>query len=149
VERDCGAAFGDWLRGDHSALRMGGGATGDRRGLVPLPAGQDDGVVGDSLAFGGHRSALPAGFLGVETEDEIMKYLLAGADVVMTASALLKHGVRYIKVLLEVLKDWLASRDLDSVELIRGRLSQRNISDPTAFERANCIKILQGYDEES
>ena len=86
---------------------------------------------------------------GVETEDEVIKYLLAGADVVMTTSALLKHGVRYIKVLLEGLKDWLASRDLDSLEHIRGRLSQRNVADPTAFERANYIKILQGYDEDN
>ncbi|HTD56767.1 MAG TPA: dihydroorotate dehydrogenase-like protein [Silvibacterium sp.] len=82
---------------------------------------------------------------GVETEDEVIKYLLAGADVVMTTSALLKHGVRYIKVLLEGLRDWLAARDLDSLEHIRGRLSQRNIANPTAFERANYIEILQGY----
>jgi len=97
----------------------------------------------------GRIQASLAASSGVETEDEVIKYLLAGADVVMTTSALLKHGVRYVKVLLEGLKDWLSSRDLDSLEGIRGRLSQRNVSDPTAFERANYIKILQGYDEDS
>jgi len=93
----------------------------------------------------GRIQASLAANTGVETEDEVIKYLLAGADVVMTTSALLKHGVRYIKVLLEGLRDWLAARDLDSLEHIRGRLSQRNIANPTAFERANYIEILQGY----
>ena len=96
----------------------------------------------------GRIQASLAASSGVESEDEVIKYLLAGADVVMTTSALLKHGVRYIKVLLEGLKDWLDSRDLESLEHIRGRLSQRNVTDPTAFERANYIKILQGYDED-
>jgi dihydroorotate dehydrogenase (fumarate) len=94
----------------------------------------------------GRIQASLAASSGVETEDEVIKYLLAGADVVMTTSALLRHGVRYIKVLLEGLRDWLAARDLDSLEHIRGRLSQRNVADPTAFERANYIEILQGYD---
>jgi dihydroorotate dehydrogenase (fumarate) len=94
----------------------------------------------------GRIQASLAANTGIETEDEVIKYLLAGADVVMTTSALLKHGVRYIKVLLEGLRDWLVARDLDSLEHIRGRLSQRNIVDPTAFERTNYIEILQGYD---
>jgi dihydroorotate dehydrogenase (fumarate) len=82
---------------------------------------------------------------GVETADEIIKYLLAGADVVMTTSALLRHGVGYMKVLLDGLKSWLAARGLDTPDCIRGRLSQRNIADPAAFARANYIRVLQGY----
>jgi dihydroorotate dehydrogenase (fumarate) len=82
---------------------------------------------------------------GVESTDEILKYLLAGADVVMTTSALLKHGTTYIKVLLDGLKEWLSARDLDMVDGIRGRLSQQNLADPTAFERANYIRVLQSY----
>ncbi len=82
---------------------------------------------------------------GVESADEVIKYLLAGADVVMTTSALLRHGVGYMKVLLDGLKSWLAPRDLETLDCIRGRLSQRNIMDPTAFERANYIRVLQGY----
>jgi dihydroorotate dehydrogenase (fumarate) len=50
-----------------------------------------------------------------------------------------------MKVLLDGLKSWLAARDLDTLDRIRGRMSQRNITDPTAFARANYIRILQGY----
>jgi dihydroorotate dehydrogenase (fumarate) len=90
------------------------------------------------------RASLAAS-TGVESADEVIKYLLVGADVVMTSSALLRHGLDYMKVLLDGLKTWLAARDLDTLDRIRGRLSQRNITDPTAFARANYIRVLQGY----
>ena len=92
------------------------------------------------------RASLAAS-TGVESADEVMKYLLAGADVVMTTSALLRHGIGQMKTLLDGLESWLAARDLDRLDRIRGRMSQRNIADPTAFERANYIRVLQGYQE--
>jgi dihydroorotate dehydrogenase (fumarate) len=90
------------------------------------------------------RASLAAS-TGVETADEIIKYLLAGADVVMTSSALLRHGVNYMKALLDGLKSWLEARDLETLDSVRGRMSQRNIMDPTVFERANYIRVLQSY----
>jgi dihydroorotate dehydrogenase (fumarate) len=90
------------------------------------------------------RASLAAS-TGVESTDEVVKYLLAGADVVMTTSALLRHGIDYMKVLVDGLKNWLAARELDTLDRIRGRMSQRNIADPTAFVRANYIRVLQGY----
>jgi dihydroorotate dehydrogenase (fumarate) len=90
------------------------------------------------------RASLAAA-TGVETTDEVLKYLYAGADVAMTTSALLRHGVGHMRALVGGLRDWLAARDLDAVDRIRGRMSQANIDDPTAFERANYIHILQGY----
>lgn len=90
------------------------------------------------------RASLAAS-TGVESADEVVKYLLAGADVVMTTSALLRNGVAYMKQLLDGLKMWLEARDLDSIEQIRGRLSQCKIADPSAFARANYMRILQGY----
>ena len=63
----------------------------------------------------------------------------------MTSSALLRHGAGHMKVLLDGLKGWLAARELETLDRLRGRLSQRNIADPTAFERANYIQVLQGY----
>jgi len=79
---------------------------------------------------------------GVETADEVIKYLLVGADVVGTASALLRHGASYMSVLLSGLTTWLAGRDIESVSQIRGRMSRRMVGDPAAFERANYIKTL-------
>ena len=93
----------------------------------------------------GRVKASLAASTGVEGADEVVKYLLAGADVVMTTSSLLRHGVLHMKVLLDGLKAWLAARDLSSVSSIRGRMSHRKVGDRVAFERANYIKTLQFY----
>jgi dihydroorotate dehydrogenase (fumarate) len=82
---------------------------------------------------------------GVETADDVFKYLLAGADVVMTTSSLLRHGVGYMRKLLDGLSSTLVAREIGSLNEIRGRMSQRNVENPTAFERANYINLLQGY----
>jgi dihydroorotate dehydrogenase (fumarate) len=82
---------------------------------------------------------------GVESADEVFKYLLAGADVVMTTSALLRHGIGHMRTLVDGLDSLLAAREIGSVGEIRGRLSQRHLADPTAFERANYLRILHGY----
>jgi dihydroorotate dehydrogenase (fumarate) len=95
----------------------------------------------------GRVQASLAASTGVESADEVIKYILAGADAVMTTSALLKYGTGHMKVLLDGLRNWLHARDLQTLDRIRGRLSQRNITNPTAFERANYIEILQGYQQ--
>jgi dihydroorotate dehydrogenase (fumarate) len=82
---------------------------------------------------------------GVETADEVVKYLLAGADTVMTTSALLRHGIDHMRILLNGLTTWLDAHNIAGVRAIRGRLSHRHVADPTAFERANYINILQGW----
>lgn len=91
------------------------------------------------------RASLAAS-TGVESADEIVKYLLAGADVVMTTSALLRHGVGYMEMLVDGLKSWLTARDIETLDRIRGRLSQCNVADAAAFARANYIRVLQGYE---
>jgi dihydroorotate dehydrogenase (fumarate) len=82
---------------------------------------------------------------GVETAEEVIKYLLAGADTVMTTSALLRHGIGHLRDLQRGLIQWLDERGFVGVGDIRGKLSHRNVADPTAFERANYISILQGW----
>ncbi|CAN5186419.1 dihydroorotate dehydrogenase-like protein [soil metagenome] len=82
---------------------------------------------------------------GVTTTDEVVKYVLAGADVVMTTSALLRHGPGHVSVLLAGLAQWLDARDFASLDAARGIMSQGRLHEPKAFERANYIKILQGY----
>jgi dihydroorotate dehydrogenase (fumarate) len=63
----------------------------------------------------------------------------------MTTTALLRHGLEHIAMLVEGLRDWLAARDIISVAGIRGRMSRGALNDPTAFDRANYIQILQSY----
>jgi dihydroorotate dehydrogenase (fumarate) len=95
------------------------------------------------LLSGQIRASLAA-TTGVETEEQVIKYLLVGADVVMTTSALLRHGVAHMRTLLNGLTAWLDARGA-RLDDIRGRMSQRRIRDPGAFERMNYIRILQGF----
>jgi dihydroorotate dehydrogenase (fumarate) len=93
----------------------------------------------------GRVSASLAASTGVESADEVYKYLLAGADTVMTTSSLLRHGINHMGGLLDGLVGLLAAREFASVAEVRGRMSQKNLADPTAFERANYMQILQRY----
>ena len=93
----------------------------------------------------GRIDASLAASTGVEDSEQVLKYLLAGADVVMTTSALLRNGPGYIEKLLTGTISWLSARDIESVDQIRGLLSQRNFRNPDSFGRANYMKILQGY----
>jgi dihydroorotate dehydrogenase (fumarate) len=94
----------------------------------------------------GRIDASLAASTGVENSEQVLKYLLAGADVVMTTSALLRNGPHYVKELLAGIVSWLSARDVESVGQIRGLLSQHNFRNPDSFGRANYMKILQGYE---
>jgi dihydroorotate dehydrogenase (fumarate) len=93
----------------------------------------------------GNIQASLAASSGVHSVEEVVKYLLVGADVVMTTAALLRHGLEHMATLVADLRDWLAARDIDHVAGIRGRMSRGALGDPTAFDRANYIQILQSY----
>ncbi len=94
----------------------------------------------------GRIEASIAATTGVQTAEDVVKYLLAGADVVMMTSTLLRHGIGHMQVLSDGLREWLASRGLESPDAIRGKLSHSRIDDPETYERANYIKVLQGFD---
>jgi dihydroorotate dehydrogenase (fumarate) len=83
---------------------------------------------------------------GVQGVPEVIKYILAGADVVMTASALLRNGIEYIDVLTKGLTDWMESREYESIGQMKGSMSQKSVDNPETFERANYIRILEGYE---
>jgi dihydroorotate dehydrogenase (fumarate) len=96
-----------------------------------------------ALLYGKVKLSLAA-TTGVQSAVEVIKYLLAGADVVMTASSLYKNGIPYLKTMNKELQDWMYMMGFDNIRAFRGIMSQQNISDPTAYERANYIKILEG-----
>lgn len=79
---------------------------------------------------------------GVQSAVEVIKYILAGADVTMTASALYKHGIGYIKTMNKELDAWMFSKEFESIKSFKGIMSQIDISDPTGYERINYMKIL-------
>jgi dihydroorotate dehydrogenase (fumarate) len=79
---------------------------------------------------------------GVEDAADVIRYLLAGADAVMTASALLRHGVGHVGTLLAGLQEWMAWKGFDSVESVRGLLSVPADTDPAAYARAGYVSVL-------
>lgn len=91
----------------------------------------------------GKLKASLAGSIGVQSGAEVVKYLLAGADAVQTASALLKNGPGYITVLIQELQKWMELKEYESVGQFKGALSQRAVPNPDEFERANYIHVLE------
>lgn len=94
-----------------------------------------------AILHGRHRVSLAAS-TGVHTAEDAVKALLAGADVAMMTSALLRHGPGHLARVEAGLADWLDRHGHGSFDQVRGRLSQRSVRDPAAFERANYLKVL-------
>ena len=84
-----------------------------------------------------------AGTTGVDEPSDMIKYLLAGADVVMTASALIRHGPGYASVLLDGLSEWMVRKGYPSVGELRGRLALAAGEDQTGSERAGYVRALR------
>jgi dihydroorotate dehydrogenase (fumarate) len=82
---------------------------------------------------------------GVHTAEDVAKVLLAGADVAMMTSALLRNGPDYLRSVAVRLRDWMDRHRYGTVDQFRGRLSQRSVPDPAAFERANYLKTLASH----
>jgi dihydroorotate dehydrogenase (fumarate) len=83
---------------------------------------------------------------GIHTPEDIVKAVMAGANVAMTASALLHNGPGYARDLIKGLEEWMQNFEYQSIEQMRGSMSQKNVADPAAFERANYMKILNTFD---
>jgi dihydroorotate dehydrogenase (fumarate) len=79
---------------------------------------------------------------GVHTAEDVVKVLLAGADVAMMTSALLHNGPDHLRSVELRLRDWMDGHGYETIDQLRGQLSQRSVPDPAAFERANYIKTL-------
>jgi dihydroorotate dehydrogenase (fumarate) len=89
-----------------------------------------------------HVKASLAGSTGVETPDDVIKYLMAGADVVMTTSALLKHGPIYLSHLLGGLKAYLEDGGL-TLDQLRGELAMPADTDPDKFNRTGYVAAIE------
>ena len=83
---------------------------------------------------------------GVHSGEAIVKALMAGASVVMSASELVKNGIDRAKSLLQELTNWMDMHEYESVDSLRGVLSQRSVAQPSSFERANYMKALTLFD---
>lgn len=82
---------------------------------------------------------------GFHQTPDVIKALLAGADVVQLCSVLLKEGVGRLSEILTELEQWLDLHEYDSVEQLKGSVSQQNAIDPSAYERANYVQVLDSF----
>ena len=82
---------------------------------------------------------------GVHTHEDAIKMLLAGADVCHMTAALLQHGPEYLTTVLDGITQWMQDNEYESVEQLKGSVSQVHATQPVAYERANYMSLLQNY----
>ncbi len=93
----------------------------------------------------GRVKASLAATSGVHTANEVLKLIMAGADVTMMCSSLLMHGPKRITEVLESIDQWMINHEYVSIAQMKGSMSQKSVADPSAFERANYMKALNQY----
>jgi dihydroorotate dehydrogenase (fumarate) len=81
---------------------------------------------------------------GVHGPEDVIKLLMVGADVTMLCSTLLRNGVSHLRYIEDGLVDWMDRREYESVEQMKGSMSQLRCPDPSAFERAQYMKAVKG-----
>ena len=82
---------------------------------------------------------------GVHTYEDVLKGVMAGASVTMMASELLRNGVQRINLVVHEVERWLEEHEYVSISQAQGSMSQRNVAEPAAFERANYMKVLKSW----
>jgi len=79
---------------------------------------------------------------GIFTGEDVIKMILAGANVVQIVSTIYKHGPSQIAKMLEDMEIWMANKQYNNLSEFRGKLSKKNIKDPFAYRRAQYVDIL-------
>ena len=82
---------------------------------------------------------------GVHTAQDALKAVMAGASVAMTTSALLKNGIAKADEIVKGMESWMVEHEYESVQQMKGSMSQKAVAEPAAFERANYMKVLSSF----
>ena len=82
---------------------------------------------------------------GVYSEKDVLKMIMAGAKVTQMLSCLLKFGISHISEVLTQLVNWMEANEYVSLDQMRGSMSYMNVADPSQFERANYMKVINSY----
>ena len=93
----------------------------------------------------GHIKADLAVTGGVHTAADVLKAMMAGARVVAITSALLRNGIGYLATLRNDMLAWMEEHEYQSIRQMQGSMSQRAVADPSAFQRANYVRVLSSY----
>jgi dihydroorotate dehydrogenase (fumarate) len=92
-----------------------------------------------------HIKADLAATSGIHGAEDAIKVLMAGANVAMMTSAILKHGISHFSKVEQEMVHWLQEHEYESVSQLRGSVSQKHCEDPSAFERAQYMRGLKTY----
>jgi len=95
------------------------------------------------ILFGRIRASLAA-TSGVHGPEDVIKLLMVGADVTMLCSTLLRNGISHLRYIEEGLLEWMEQHEYESVQQMKGSMSQLRCPDPSAFERAQYMKAVKG-----
>ena len=82
---------------------------------------------------------------GVHLPNDVLKAMMAGAKVAMTTSALLKYGVHHLENLLMGITEWMEQHEYHSIRQMQGSMNYLAVSDSSAFERGNYLKVLRSH----
>ncbi|MFZ5432631.1 MAG: dihydroorotate dehydrogenase-like protein [Calditrichota bacterium] len=82
---------------------------------------------------------------GVHTAEDVIKLVMAGADVTMVCSALFQHGLGHVAKLRKDVEAWMEKHDYVSLSEMKGSMSQKSVAEPAAYERANYMKTIQSF----
>jgi dihydroorotate dehydrogenase (fumarate) len=96
------------------------------------------------ILYGKIRASLAA-TSGIYQAHDVIKLVMAGADVTMLCSALMRYGIEHIQKIEMETAAWLEDHRFNSLNEIKGRMSQQNCPDPSAFERAQYVRGLSSY----
>ena len=83
---------------------------------------------------------------GVHSAEDVLKAMMAGANVAMLTSELLAHGIWRLQDILDDLRIWMDAHEYESIAQMRGSMSQRAVAEPAAFERSNYMIALNSFD---
>lgn len=86
---------------------------------------------------------------GVHTSQDAIKAIMAGANVTMMASELLRNGVKRIPIILTEMEQWMGEHGHESVEEMRGNMSLQNVANPEKYERAQYLRVLDSLKPDS
>jgi len=93
----------------------------------------------------GRIKASLAATSGVSNGRDVIKCMMAGADITQMCSVLLRKGAGEIGTILRDMEAWMEQHEYESIQQMKGSLSQKSCPDPAAFERANYMKTLNSY----
>jgi dihydroorotate dehydrogenase (fumarate) len=82
---------------------------------------------------------------GVHTAEDVLKAMMAGGRVAMMTSALLKNGIEHIEGVLGEIVRWMEEHEYESIRQMQGSMSLSSVANPSAYERANYMRVLSDY----